>query len=75
MLAWWESQGEGNTKTLSPQRASINQSPQIHEHKKSALAFHEICHVTRRMARDSLSVLSHHKVTVSLHFSKFSWFE
>ena len=27
MLAWWESQGEGNTEALSPQRASFQSEP------------------------------------------------
>ena len=27
MLAWWESQGEGNTQVLGPQRASVQSEP------------------------------------------------
>ena len=62
MLAWWESQGEGNTQVLSPQRASVQSEPQMDEHGKSALAVPEIGHVTKRMAGDSPSMLSHHKI-------------
>ena len=39
----------------------FNLNPQMDEHGKSALAVLEICHVTRRMAGDSPSVLSHHR--------------
>ena len=39
----------------------FNLNPQIDEHGKSALAVLEISHVTRRMAGDSPSVLSHHR--------------
>ena len=39
-----------------------------------ALAVPEIGHVTRRMAGDNPSVISHYKLTVSLLFSKFSCF-
>ena len=59
MLAWYESQEEGNTNDLSLRELLFNQNPQIHEHRKSALALPEIGHVTRRMAGDSPSVLSH----------------
>ena len=39
----------------------FNLNPQMDEHGKSALAVLEISHVTKRMAGDSLSVLSHHR--------------
>ena len=58
MLAWWESQGDGNTKVLSSQRASI-QSSQMHEHGKSALAVPENRPCGMGMAGDSPSALFH----------------
>ena len=61
MLAWYESQEEGNTKDLSLRELQFNQGPQMHEYGKPALAIPEIGHVMRRMAGDSPSVLSHHK--------------
>ena len=61
MLAWWESQGEGNTQVLSVKELQFNLNPQMDEHRRSALAVLEISHVTRRMAGDSPSVLSHHR--------------
>ena len=39
----------------------FNLNPQMDENRKSALTVLEISHVTRRMAGDSLSVLSHHR--------------
>ena len=68
------SQGEGNAKVLSPQRAAIQSEPLGAWTWKSALAVPEIGHVTRRMAGDSPSLMSQCKLTVSLPFSKFSWF-
>ena len=61
VLAWYESPEEGNTKDLSHGELQFNQSPQMHEHRKSALAIPEIGHVTRRMAGDSPNVLSHYR--------------
>ena len=61
MLAWWESQGEGNTQVLSVKELQFNLNPQMDEHRRSALAVLEICHVTRRMAGDTPSVLSHYR--------------
>jgi len=74
LMTWWESQGEGNTKVLSPQRASIQSEPVGAWTWNSALAVPEIGHVTRRMAGDSPSVMSQNKLTVSVPFSNFSWF-
>ena len=42
MSAWWESQGEGNTKGLCLKELQFNHSPQMHGHGKSALAICEI---------------------------------
>ena len=48
MLAWWESQGEGNTKGLRFPRASVQ--PETSDlNGKSALATPEIEQVTRRL--------------------------
>ena len=65
------SQGEGNTKVLSPQRASIQSEPLGAWTWNSALAVPEIGRVTWRISGDSPSVMSQHKLTGSLPFSKF----
>ena len=39
----------------------FNLNPQMDEHGRSALAVLEISYVTRRMAGDTPSVLSHHR--------------
>ena len=61
MQAWWQSQGEGNSKASVLTELPFNQRPQMQKHGKSALAIPEIEQVTRRMAGDSLIVLSHHR--------------
>ena len=47
MLAWRESQGEGNTMVLSPQRASVQSETSDAWTQKSALAVPEKGHVKR----------------------------
>ena len=62
----------GTLRSSVLKELKFNLNLQMDEHGKSALTVLEICHVTRRMAGDSPSVISQHKLTVSLPFSKFS---
>ena len=52
--------GTLRSSVLKELQFSLN--PQTDEHGKSALAVPEIGHVTKRMAGDSPSMLSHHKI-------------
>ena len=51
----------GSLRSSVFKELQFNLNPQMEEHGKSALAVLEICHVTRRMAGDSPSVLSRHR--------------
>ena len=57
----------GSHKERGTLRSSVfkelqfNLNPQMDEHRKSALAVPEIVHLTRRMAGDTPSELSHHR--------------
>ena len=60
---YWPGEGHkkmGTLRASAPKKLPFIQSPQMHEHGKSALAIPEIHQVTSRMAGDSPNVLCHH---------------
>ena len=63
MLCWhgWSHKERGSLRSSVFKELQLNLIPQMDEYGKSALAVLEISHVTRRMAGDSPSVLSHHR--------------